>query len=69
MTKKMVFVYRVGSSYFIYFFSFSFSMDDLALNDVALILGTDMDTNLSIEIHMKYNKLLILKKKVIERPI
>jgi hypothetical protein len=65
----MVFVYRVGSSYFIYFFSFSFSMDDLALNDVALILGTDMDTNLSIEIHMKYNKLLILKKKVIERPI
>jgi hypothetical protein len=44
-------------------------MDDLALNDVALILGTDMDTSLSIEIHMKYDKLLILKKKVIEKPI
>jgi hypothetical protein len=69
MTKKMVFVYRVGSSSFSFLFFFSFSMDDLALNDVALILGTDMDTNLSIEIHMKYDKLLILKEKVIERPI
>jgi hypothetical protein len=30
MKKKMVFVYVVGSS----FFSFFFSMDDLALNDM-----------------------------------
>jgi len=30
---------------------------------VALILGANMDTNVSIEIHMKYDKLLILKKK------
>lgn len=38
-------------------------MDDLALNDVALILGADMNANVSIESHMKYDKLLILKKK------
>jgi hypothetical protein len=30
---------------------------------VALILGANMDTNVSIEIYMKYDKLLILKKK------
>jgi hypothetical protein len=40
-------------------------MDDLALNDMALILGTDINADVSIEIHMKYDKLLvILRKKV-----
>jgi hypothetical protein len=61
MTKKMIFVFRVG---FFFFFSSYFSMDDLAFNGVALILDTDIDANVSIETHMKYDKLLILKKKV-----
>jgi hypothetical protein len=51
------------------FFFFSFSIDDLTLNDVALILGVDMDTDVSIETHMKYDKLLILRKKVTDGPI
>jgi hypothetical protein len=34
-------------------------MDDLVLNDMALILGANMDTDVSIETHMKYDKLLI----------
>jgi hypothetical protein len=41
-------------------------MDDLVLNDVALILGVDIDANVLIETHMwhmKYDKLLILKRK------
>lgn len=49
MSKKMVFVY--------------FSMDDLTLNDVAFILGFDTDVDVSNETHMKYYKLLILRKK------
>jgi hypothetical protein len=44
-------------------------MDDLTLNDVELILDTDSDVDLSIETHMKYDKLLILRKKVTEGPI
>jgi uncharacterized protein YcfL len=39
-------------------------MDDLAFNDVSLILGVDMDADMLIETHIKYNKLLILKNKV-----
>jgi hypothetical protein len=39
------------------------------LNNVTLILGVDMDVDVSIETHMKYDKLLILKKKVTEWPI
>jgi len=41
-------------------------MDDLTLNNVALILNTDIDVDVSIETHMKYYKLLILRKKVTE---
>jgi hypothetical protein len=48
----MVFVSRLGSFFF-------FSL----LNDVALILDVDMKVDVSIETHMKYDKLLILKKK------
>jgi hypothetical protein len=44
-------------------------MDDLALNDVTLILGADMNVDVSVETHIKYYKLLILRKKVIRRPI
>jgi hypothetical protein len=44
-------------------------MDDLAFNGVALILDTDIDANVSIETHMKYDKLLILRKKVTDGPI
>jgi len=63
MTKNMVFIYRVV------FFFFFFFMDNLALNDITLILRIDMDVDGSIEIHMKYDKLLILKKKVTDEPI
>jgi hypothetical protein len=52
----MVFIYRAESSYFS-------SMDDFALNDVTLILDADMDANVSTETHMKYYKLLILRRK------
>jgi hypothetical protein len=44
-------------------------MDNLALNDVTLILGADMNADVPIETHMKYYKLLILRKKVTEEPI
>jgi hypothetical protein len=53
----MVFIYRAGSS------SYFSSIDDFALNDVTLILDADMDTNVSTETHMKYYKLLILRRK------
>jgi hypothetical protein len=43
-------------------------MDDLIL-DVALILDANMDANVSIETYIKYDKLLILGKKVIDEPI
>jgi hypothetical protein len=41
-------------------------MDDLAFNGVSLILGINIDADVSIETHIKYGKLLILRKKVIE---
>jgi hypothetical protein len=44
-------------------------MDDLTLNDITLILGIDIDVDGSIEIHMKYEKLLILRKKVTDELI
>jgi len=40
----MIFVLGVG-------FFFFFSMDDLAFNDMTLILSVNMDVNLSIETH------------------
>jgi hypothetical protein len=70
MKKKMVFVSKVrSSSFFFFFFFFFFFIDDLTPNDVALVLGADMDVDLSIETHMKYDKLLILMKKVTKGPI
>jgi hypothetical protein len=47
----------------LYFFFFFLWPNDLILNDVTLILGADMDANVSIEIHMNYDKLLILREK------
>jgi hypothetical protein len=44
-------------------------MDDLALNDVEMIWGGDIDVDVSIETHIKYDKLLILRKKITEWPI
>jgi hypothetical protein len=38
-------------------------MNDLSLNDMAFVLGADMDTNVSIVTRIKYVKLLILRKK------
>jgi hypothetical protein len=37
----------------VFFFYYLFFMDDLALNDVTLILDADMDADVSIETHMK----------------
>jgi hypothetical protein len=36
---------------------------------MSLILSKDIDADLSIETYMKYDKLLILRKKVTEGPI
>jgi hypothetical protein len=44
-------------------------MNDLLLNDMAFVLGVNIDVNLSIETHIKYTKLLILRKKVTYEPI
>lgn len=41
-------------------------MNNLSLNDMAFVLYADMNVNVSIETHMKYVKLLILKKKITE---
>jgi hypothetical protein len=41
-------------------------MDDLAPNDISLILDVDMNANMSIETHITYNKPLIFYGKVIE---
>jgi len=49
MTKNMVFIYRVV------FFFFFFFMDNLALNDITLILRIDMDVDGSIEIWQTIN--------------
>jgi hypothetical protein len=56
----MVFVYRAG---------FFFFNDCLTLNNVTLILYIDIDADVSIVTNMKYKKLLILRKKVIEELI
>lgn len=54
----MVFVSRVG--YFVFFF---FSLDDLALDDLLLTLGVDIETVVSYEIDMTDSKLLTLTVK------
>jgi hypothetical protein len=59
MTKKMIFVFGVGSFVFFFFFF----MDELALNDMTLILGVDMNASMSIETHVIYDKPFILTKK------
>jgi hypothetical protein len=44
MIKKMVFVFRVGVFRFYFFY-----MDDLTLDDMALILNVDINVSLYIE--------------------
>jgi hypothetical protein len=64
MTNKIVFVFGV------LLFCFFFYTDDLALNNMTLILCVDMNVVVSIETHVSYNKPLIhFYGKVIERPI
>jgi hypothetical protein len=59
MTNKTVFVFRIGfSSSSSLLFSF---LDNLTLNNVTLILCTDMDVDMSIETHMKYDQLILRK--------
>jgi hypothetical protein len=41
-------------------------MDDFAHNDMTLILGIDMNTNVSIETHITYDKPFIFYRKLIE---
>jgi hypothetical protein len=40
-------------------------MDDLAFNDITLILGVDMNARMSIETYMTYDKPFIFYGKVI----
>jgi len=42
-------------------------MDDLVLNVVTLISGADMYADVSTETHIKYDKLLILRKEKNDR--
>jgi len=44
-------------------FVFYFFINDLALNDMTLILGIDMKARVLIETHVMYDKLFILTKK------
>jgi hypothetical protein len=44
-------------------FVFYFFINDLALNDMTLILGIDMNARVLIETHVMYDKLFILTKK------
>jgi hypothetical protein len=64
MTKNIVLFLELCLFLFIYLFI-------SLLSDVALIFDIDMgDVDVSIETHMKYDKLLILKKKkMIKGPI
>jgi hypothetical protein len=55
MTNKMVFVFGVWDFYFF--------LDDLALKDMTLILGVDMNASVSIETHIIYDKLFILMQE------
>jgi hypothetical protein len=41
----------------------------MLFNDMAFVLGVDIDVNVSIETHIKYDQLLILRKKVTDRSI
>jgi hypothetical protein len=41
-------------------------MDDLALNDITLILGVDMNASVSIETHVTYDKSFIFYGKELE---
>jgi len=50
----MIFVLNLGP------FFFSLQMDSLTLNDMTLILGVDMNANVSIETHVTYDKPFIL---------
>jgi hypothetical protein len=62
MMKKLASISRVV------FFFFS-SMDDLALDDMELILGADMDVGVSNETHVADDKPLTFDGKMRERPI
>jgi hypothetical protein len=44
-------------------------MDELELNDIILILGVNINANVSIEIHMTYDKPFIFMKKIIKKLI
>jgi hypothetical protein len=53
----MVFVFGVGV------FCFFVFMDDLAFNDMTLILSVNMNASVSIETHVKCDKPFILTEK------
>jgi hypothetical protein len=48
---------------FFLLFSFFFPMDDMSLSNMPLILGADMNVNVSNKTHMTYNKPLALTVK------
>jgi hypothetical protein len=47
----------------LFFFFYFFFINELTLNNVTLILSVDMNDDVSIETHIKYDKLVILRKK------
>lgn len=62
----MFFVFGVGR--FVFCFVLFFSIDDLAFNDMAVILGDDIDASVSIEIHVTYGT-ISFDEKLTDEPI
>jgi hypothetical protein len=62
MAENMIFVLDLGPFliFLFFFFFFGLHMDNLTLNDMKLILGIDINANVSIETHMTYDKPFIL---------
>jgi len=60
MEENMIFVLDLGLLLFLFFFFFCLHMDSLMLNNMTLILCIDMNSNVSIETHVTYDKLFIL---------
>jgi hypothetical protein len=58
MEENMIFVLDLGLFFFFSFFCLH--MDSLTLSNMTLILCIDMNSNVSIETHVIYDKLFIL---------
>jgi hypothetical protein len=68
MRRRWFFVFGVGYFVFCFILCFVFSMDDLTLNDMTVILGNNMDASVSIEIHEIYGT-ISFDEKLTNEPI